>query len=98
MQDPIELPARWKAAGWKVKIYSNERLEPPHVTLICNTRRWRIGLRSRDFLVPPGGRWRDIPQEMKDVLELKWQDLCDDWDAKHPTNPVSGEEDEDDGG
>jgi hypothetical protein len=99
MPDPIELPRKLKARGWKVKVYDNERLEPPHLTLICRERVWRIGLRDKDFMVPPGGRWRDIDPEVKAILddEEQWKALCDAWDAKHPTNPVSSEEDEDDG-
>ena len=86
-----------KARGWKVKVYDNERLEPPHVTLICREQVWRIGLRERDFLVPPGGRWRDIDPEVRTILEEQWETLCDAWDEKHPTNPVSSTEDENDG-
>lgn len=55
MADPIRLPRKLREQGWKVKIYDNERLEPPHITLICRERVWRVGLRERDFLVPPGG-------------------------------------------
>ena len=29
MPDPIELPKKLRMRGWKVKIYSRERLEPP---------------------------------------------------------------------
>ena len=47
MPDPIELPRKLKAQGWKVKVYDNERLEPPHLTLICRERVWRIGLQRR---------------------------------------------------
>ena len=97
MADPIELPKKLKRQGWKVKVYDRERLEPPHLTLICRERVWRIGLREKDFLVPPGGRWHDIDQEVKAILEEQWQALCAAWDEKHPTNPVSSEEDEHDG-
>jgi len=97
MADPIELPKRLKARGWKVKVYDNERLEPPHITLICRERVWRIGLRERDFMFPPGGRWRDIDSEVRAILEEQWEILCDAWDEKHPTNQVSSAEDEGDG-
>ncbi len=96
MADPIELPKKLKARGWKVKVYDNERLEPPHITLICRELVWRIGLRERDFMFPPGGRWRDIDSEVRAILEEQWETLCDAWDEKHPTNQVSSEEDEDD--
>lgn len=97
MPDPIELPRKLREQGWKVKIYNNERLEPPHLTLLCRGKVWRIGLRDKDVMVPPGGRWRDIDSEVRAILEREWENLCDAWDAKHPTNPVSSEEDEGDG-
>lgn len=99
MPDPIRLPKKLRDQGWKIKIYDNERLEPPHLTLICREKVWRIGLRDKDFIVPPGGRWKDIDPDVKKILDDKddWQTLCDAWDAKHPTNPVSSEEGEDDG-
>ena len=33
-------------AGWKVKIHDFERLEPPHVTIYCKRRKWRLSLRD----------------------------------------------------
>ena len=73
-----------------MKVYDNERLEPPHLTLICREKVWRIGLRDREFIVPPGGRWKDIDPEVKALLEdeKKWRLLQDAWDKKHPTNAV----------
>ena len=97
MPNPIELPRKLREQGWKVKVYDNERLEPPHITLRCREKVWRIGLREKEFMVPPGGRWRDIDPEVSAILDRKWQTLCDAWDAKHPTNPVSSVEVEDDG-
>jgi hypothetical protein len=38
MADPIELRRKLRSLGWKVKVYSRERLEPPHLTLICRAR------------------------------------------------------------
>ena len=51
----LELPRRLKVKGWKVKIQGKERLEPPHITVYHGEKVWRIGLRNRDFMVPPGG-------------------------------------------
>lgn len=96
MADPIELPKRLKAQGWKVKVYSRERLEPPHLTLICREKVWRIGLRDIEFMVPPGGRWRDIDPQVRVILVEQWQVLCNAWDEQHPTNRVWSEEREDD--
>jgi hypothetical protein len=79
-----------------VKIYSRERLEPPHLTLICRDRVWRISLRDGEFMVPPGGRWKDIDRELRTILAEHWKVLCDVWDERHPENRVWGEEEEHD--
>lgn len=55
MADPIELPRKLRSLGWKVKVYSRERLEPPHLTFICRARVWRIGLRDMEFMIPLAG-------------------------------------------
>ncbi len=96
MADPVKLPKKLSAQGWKVKLYDKERLEPPHITVYCRERVWRIGLRQREFLVPPGGRWRDIDPELRGILEDCWNDLRILWDRKHPSTPVSRDEGEDD--
>jgi hypothetical protein len=83
MADPIELPKKLRALGWKVKVYSRERLEPPHLTLICREKVWRIGL-------------RDIDPQVRVILVEQWQVLCDAWDEQHPTNRVWSEEEQDD--
>src|SRR5262249_45971938 len=97
MPDPIELPRKLRVRGWKVKVYSRERLEPPHLTLICRERVWRISLRDRAFMVPPGAGWGAIAPQGRAIPEELWQILCDAWDEQQPTNPVSSEEEEDDG-
>src|SRR5205809_818363 len=70
MPHELNLPKRLKAKGWKVKIREKERLEPPHVTILCGKREWRVGLRDKGFLVPPGGKWADIDDEIPD--DLTW--------------------------
>ena len=96
MPDPIELPKKLRTRGWKVKIFSRERLEPPHLTLICRDRVWRVGLRDGEFMVPPGGRWREIDPNLRAILEKHWKVLCDFWDELHPENRVWGHEEEHD--
>lgn len=97
MAEPIELPKWLRNQGWKIKIYDNERLEEPHITLICREKTWRISLRNRSFLIPPGGRWKDIDEAIRRQLEDEesWKKLQDTWDQKHPTNPISSQEEED---
>ena len=50
MPHALELPKRLKAQGWKVKIREKERLEPPHVTIMCRRKEWRLSLRDGEFL------------------------------------------------
>ena len=93
MPHELDLPKRFKARGWKVKIREKERLEPPHVTIMCGKKEWRVGLRGKRFLVPPGGTWADIDDEVRQLIEENWSDLQDAWDEKYPSNPISSEED-----
>ncbi len=89
----IDLPANVKQAGWKVKIREKERLEPPHVTIICKTNSWRVGLRDGAFLVPPGGSWNDVPTEVRQAVQDNWDALTTAWDEKYPSNPIGGNDD-----
>jgi hypothetical protein len=86
----VLLPGELKAAGWKVKIRDKERVEPPHVTVIRRTRSWRWGLREREFLdsTPPP---RDVPEAVLAEIEAGYADLCRQWNAMYPENPVSSE-------
>ena len=92
------LPKKLRVRGWKVKIQEKERLEPPHVTIWHGEDMWRISLRDRSFIVPPGGGWKEIDNEVRTLIEdeTNWKTLCDRWDRKYPSNPVSsGKKDED---
>jgi hypothetical protein len=97
----VPLPRKFKAAGWKVKIREKERVEPPHVTIVHKTDEWRLGLRDKQLLVPPGGRIKDIDPAVMQIIEEHWEALREAWDDKYPENPVSrveeeGDEDEND--
>ena len=89
------LPKRLKKL-WKVKIQDKELLyEEPHVTIWRKDTKWRYGLRSRVFLDPqpnPG----DVPNEIRDLIDGNYDELCRQWDIRFPTNPVAGEEDDHD--
>ncbi len=93
----LPLPKKLKAEGWKVKIREKERVEPPHVTVMHKEREWRLGLRNKELLVPPGGRIKDIDDGVMRIIEEHWERLIAAWDAKYPENPVSSAADEDDG-
>lgn len=90
----VPLPPAVKTQGWKIKIFDRERLEPPHVTILCGLRKWRVGLRDREFLVPPGGSWREIHALVRHAVEASWDVLVEAWDAKYPENPVRGTDDD----
>jgi len=96
MPHKLDLPKRLKARGWKVKIRDKERLEPPHVTVMCRKKEWRIGLRDEAYLVPPGGKWGDIDDEVREIIKKNWKQLQDAWDRKYPSNPISGQEESND--
>ena len=87
----LDLPDPLSSEGWKVKIRDKERLEPPHVTIFHGRRVWRLGLRDRMFLIPPGGNWNQIDQRVRTAIESEatWRRLCDAWDRMYPPNPIS---------
>jgi hypothetical protein len=96
MSDPLKFSKRLKTIGWKVKLYGNERLEPPHITLRRGIRKWRIGLRDMQFL-ESSDSWDDIDPEVIEQLNKAVESLREAWDKMYPSNPVSSEKDEDDG-
>ncbi len=93
----LALPKKLKAGGWKVKIREKERVEPPHVTIMHKADEWRLGLRDRQLLVPPGGRIKDIDAEVMTIVDEHWESLQEAWDTKYPSNPISSEDEEKDG-
>jgi len=94
MPHDVKLPNAEAQAGWKVKIREKERLEPPHVTILHRGRSRRVGLRDGAFLVPPGGSWNEIPVAVREAIEDAWEDLRRAWDAKYPSNPIGGDDDD----
>jgi hypothetical protein len=78
-----------------IGIREKERLEPPHVTIICGKKEWRVGLRDKSFLVPPGGKWDDIDDDVRELIDGNWKSLQDAWDKKYPTNPILSKEEQD---
>lgn len=82
------LPEPWRSRGWKVKIAEKERVEPPHVTIIHRSCRWRLGLRDGRFHdedPDPAEVPRDLVTLVKDELGV----LRARWDEMYPHNPVS---------
>jgi len=89
----LDVPVDLKKAGWKVKIFDKEGLEPPHVTIMRGPDVWRYGLREKRLLVPPGGTPRDVPQGIWSAIALSLARLEAEWDARFPTNRVGGDHD-----
>ncbi len=54
-----------------------------------------MSLRDGSFL-DQGDKWGQIDEAVKTAIEASWQILCDEWDALHPDNPVSREENDND--
>jgi hypothetical protein len=90
----LHLSRALRQAGWKVKIHDFERLEPPHATTYWKRRKWRLSLRDGSFL-DRGDKWSQIDEGVKAAIEAAWENLRDEWDALHPDNPVSGDENDD---
>ncbi len=87
----LALSRKLKNAGWKVKIFDKEELEPPHVTILRGPDKWRLNLRDCRFLVPPGGSWKDFPKELQKVLKDSVPTFRAQWNKMHPTNPIGGQ-------
>jgi hypothetical protein len=90
----LPLPRRIKDL-WKVKVQDKELLyEEPHVTILKKAKKWRWGLRSRAFLDPKPDP-SEVLKEILDLIEANYDELCRQWDARFPSNPVAEEEDDD---
>lgn len=98
----LKLPKNLADQQWKVKIANLERVEPPHVTIIRKTTRWRFGLREKGFL----DKKPDPSEVVEDLIQYILQSdpgnsdreiyglLCREWDKMYPLNPVAGAEDD----
>lgn len=90
----LPLAEQLTKARWKVKIFDKENREPPHVTIIRGTQKWRINLRTGDFMDrdPPG---REVDEEVMQAIWDNWEYLQQQWDRIHSDNPVEGTANED---
>ena len=93
----LPIPQKLLAAGWRAKVFDDEGPETPHVTIRYRTEHcWRVSLRNQAFLVP-GGRWSEIPAEIKQAIEEHLEEMGAYWDARNPHNLVEGDDDENNG-
>lgn len=85
---PYELLLPNALKPWKVKIFDNELLfEEPHVTIIFKSTCWRFSLRSRSFL-DKNPEPSEVPSRVVAHIEAKLETLCNEWNARFPTNPI----------
>lgn len=84
----LQLPPDLEHAGWKVKIQDRERLEPPHVTIIKGTERWRMNLRTEQFMdrKPDSA---EVPKSLVAHIQEAFEMLRRQWDVMYPGNPVN---------
>ncbi len=87
MPTELRISTHLKRQGWKVKIFDKERLEEPHVTIMFKTTKWRLALRSLDFLNDSPNP-SSIPEDLLGEIEDNHDWLNSKWDAKYPENPV----------
>ena len=87
----LPLSREWSDQGWKVKIRSRERLEPPHVTILRKTLAWRLSLRDGAFLDAEPDR-RQVPPALAREVRARFPLLQAAWDERYPDNPVNSEE------
>ena len=90
----LDIGTRLKKQGWKVKIHDNERLEDPHVTIYFKLEKWRLSLRSGDFL-DRGDKWNQIEDRVQEYIEANWDLLIEEWESIHPDNPIETENEQD---
>lgn len=83
----LQLPEGWAKQGWKAKIFDKERLEPPHVTILRGTQKWRINLRTGKFMDRKPSP-DDLPQAVVAAVLDTLDSLSAEWDKRHPSNPV----------
>ena len=85
----LEIDDDHRRQGWKVKIRDNERVEPPHVSIIRGTRTWRFGLRDLRFLDvdPPA---REVPAGLITLVRARIAILRAAWDRMYAGNPIGG--------
>jgi hypothetical protein len=67
----LPLSQQLTQALWKVKIFDKENREPPHITIVRRTEKWRINLRTGGFMdrFPPP---REVADEVIEAIRDNW--------------------------
>ncbi len=89
----LPLAKTLRKAGWQVKIYDAEGPEEPHVSVFRRGSKWRISLRTGEFL--DDADKSQIDANVRATIKRRWRTLQAEWDKIHGTiNPISREETE----
>ena len=83
----LALTPAFSQAGWKVKIFEKERLEPPHVSIVQRTDKWRVNLRTGEYMDDDPDP-KEVPEGLRELIQVNWDTLCTEWDRKYPNNKV----------
>jgi hypothetical protein len=84
---PYRLPLPPALAAWKVRIFDNELLETPHVTIVKGTQEWRFNLRTAKFMDSRPSP-RDVDKRVLAAIEHGLPALREAWNEMFPNNPV----------
>jgi hypothetical protein len=83
----LPIPKSQRDRGWKVKIRNLERTEDPHVTIMWKAKSWRYNIRRTGFMDREPDP-KEVPEEVVAHIEKKLTKLREEWDRKHPGNPI----------
>ena len=87
MSFSLTLPKALADQHWRVKIFDQERLEEPHVSIVTKNTIWRFSLRRLDFMDPEPDRG-DVPPALIACIKASKDVLFRQWDSMYPLNPV----------
>lgn len=92
MPYPLKLRRSLTLAGWRVRIHDAEGPEEPHVTIYKKGRKWRLSLRTGEFL-DAGDKWSQIDNDVRSAIRKKWSTLRKEWNKRYGHfNPISSED------
>lgn len=77
-----------------MKIQDKETREPPHVSILRGTDKWRLNLRTGNMMdATPDPS--EVPDELLRILRksTNWKWAIEAWDEMYPENPVAADED-----
>lgn len=91
---PYFLPVPANLVTWKITIHDKERLEEdPHVNVIKGECKWRINLKTGQFMDPqkPGCT---LHKQVRKIINANWDLLIEQWNKMYPNNTVDVADDQ----